>query len=132
MEDFLIEHPLLIRILRLILAGVVGLSIALSIVFISHATWYPQLLQQIANNFDKNSRYEPADQEYLQMLLDSKVCFRNTDCQIECPTITGSDCNSYGRNIYSQEGSICTEINCKQQIFTYTICENNKCKIKGF
>lgn len=132
-HKFLRKQALIKKLLRpLILLFVVANAIVL-VTLLSHATWFPGLLQVVANNLDSYRYYQPTDQEYLEMLLSPTYCTKSEDCQIACqPSPNTTDCNSYSYNTYSDQPRGCTEIGCRANLFTYASCQNNQCVIRGF
>lgn len=118
---------------RSILILCLSLSALTGVVLLSHITWFPGLLQIIANNLDPHQFYQLTDEDYLTMIEDEGSCFRNVDCEFVCTSYRHrSDCNSSVRNIYSDKDLLCTAVGCPPRLFTVAVCHDQRCIIRGF
>lgn len=132
-----VQHDIMIaKLTNTFLLIIVIITALFAVILLSHATWFPNLLQIVANNLDTQRFYQPTDEEYLLMVQNSNYCIKNEDCEVLCrPNPRVTDCNSRSQNIYQEpENSICPRMGClsPDKLFTFSACEHNQCVINGF
>jgi hypothetical protein len=116
----------------ILLISLIGISLTI-VLLLSNATWFPNLIQIVANNFDTQRFHQPTDEQYLQLIQNPNFCTKNEDCTLVCrPTELSTDCNSLSKNIYYEMDITCRQVECRQKLFTYSACVKNHCMIKGF
>lgn len=127
------KQPVFKKVWRPVALSIATFFAMIAVLGLSHITWFPNLLQIVADNLDANKYYQTADQEYALMFENYQFCTKNTDCEIVCrPSQYVTDCNSYAKNWVNENRQACTERGCRQQLFTYTVCQHNQCIIRGF